>query len=153
MAITGYVANNYLPHFDNDQTIPFSFSWYTGVGFPAGASTLLSYDNLFWPGGAPATASDFDGAGGFLDIYGLMFTIGGGTVVDLFNNGVGAITHIPYGGFGVVVATSSTALDYVGGGVTASTPEPSTWAMMVLGFAGLGFAGYRKARKTVAIAA
>ena len=32
-------------------------------------------------------------------------------------------------------------------------PEPSTWAMMMLGFAGLGFAGYRKARKTVAIAA
>ena len=52
-----------------------------------------------------------------------------------------------------MVATSSTALDYVGDGVTASTPEPSTWAMMVLGFAGLGFAGYRKSRKTVAIAA
>jgi hypothetical protein len=122
-------------------------------GLPAMSNGFVTYDNLFWPGGAPATASDFDGAGGFLDIYGLMFTIGGGTVVDLFNNGVGAITHIPYGGFGVVVATSSTALDYVGGGVTASTPEPSTWAMMVLGFAGLGFAGYRKARKTVAIAA
>ena len=27
-------------------------------------------------------------------------------------------------------------------------PEPSTWAMMLLGFAGLGFAGYRHARKT-----
>jgi hypothetical protein len=27
-----------------------------------------------------------------------------------------------------------------------STPEPSTWAMMVLGFAGLSFAGYRRAR-------
>ena len=26
-------------------------------------------------------------------------------------------------------------------------PEPSTWAMMLLGFAGLGFAGYRHARK------
>jgi PEP-CTERM motif len=25
-------------------------------------------------------------------------------------------------------------------------PEPSTWAMMAVGFAGLGFAGYRKAR-------
>ena len=25
-------------------------------------------------------------------------------------------------------------------------PEPSTWAMMLIGFAGLGFAGYRKAR-------
>ena len=24
-------------------------------------------------------------------------------------------------------------------------PEPSTWAMMLLGFAGLGYAGYRRA--------
>jgi PEP-CTERM motif len=31
-------------------------------------------------------------------------------------------------------------------GNTPGTPEPSTWAMMLLGFAGLGFAGYRKAR-------
>jgi PEP-CTERM motif len=30
----------------------------------------------------------------------------------------------------------------------ALVPEPSTWAMMLLGFAGLGFAGYRHARKT-----
>jgi PEP-CTERM motif len=29
-------------------------------------------------------------------------------------------------------------------------PEPSTWAMMLLGFAGLGFVGYRHARKTSA---
>ena len=27
-----------------------------------------------------------------------------------------------------------------------SIPEPSTWAMMLLGFTGLGFAGYRKAK-------
>ena len=31
-------------------------------------------------------------------------------------------------------------------------PEPSTWAMMLLGFAGLGFAGYRASRKTAALA-
>jgi PEP-CTERM motif len=30
----------------------------------------------------------------------------------------------------------------------AGVPEPSTWAMMLLGFAGLGFAGYRASRKT-----
>jgi hypothetical protein len=29
----------------------------------------------------------------------------------------------------------------------STIPEPSTWAMMLLGFAGLGFAGYRRARK------
>ena len=28
-----------------------------------------------------------------------------------------------------------------------NVPEPSTWAMMLLGFAALGFAGYRKAKK------
>jgi hypothetical protein len=27
-----------------------------------------------------------------------------------------------------------------------AAPEPSTWAMMAMGFAALGFAGYRKAR-------
>ena len=32
-------------------------------------------------------------------------------------------------------------------------PEPSTWAMMALGFAGLGFAGYRSHRRSVSIAA
>ena len=32
-------------------------------------------------------------------------------------------------------------------------PEPSTWAMMALGFAALGFAGYRRAKATVALAA
>jgi hypothetical protein len=27
-----------------------------------------------------------------------------------------------------------------------AVPEPATWAMMLLGFAGRGFAGYRRAR-------
>ena len=30
--------------------------------------------------------------------------------------------------------------------IPPSVPEPSTWAMLLLGFAGLGFAGYRKAQ-------
>jgi PEP-CTERM motif-containing protein len=29
-------------------------------------------------------------------------------------------------------------------GVTAAVPEPSTWAMMILGFAGIGFMAYRR---------
>jgi outer membrane lipase/esterase len=28
-----------------------------------------------------------------------------------------------------------------------TVPEPSTWVMMLVGFAGLGFAGYRRSRK------
>jgi hypothetical protein len=37
-----------------------------------------------------------------------------------------------------------TAITTGGGGGTV--PEPSTWAMLLIGFAGLGFAGYRKAK-------
>jgi hypothetical protein len=33
--------------------------------------------------------------------------------------------------------------------VTDPVPEPSTWAMMLIGFAGLGFAAYRQSRKSV----
>jgi PEP-CTERM motif len=36
--------------------------------------------------------------------------------------------------------------------VTPSAPEPSTWAMMLLGFAGLGFLGYRQTAKARATA-
>jgi hypothetical protein len=32
-------------------------------------------------------------------------------------------------------------------------PEPATWVMLLAGFAGLGFAGYRASRKSDAIAA
>jgi hypothetical protein len=54
----------------------------------------------------------------------------------------------PYGG-GVVGSI------YTPAGLTVtiqSAPEPTTWAMMLIGFAGLGFAAYRKARPTAAVA-
>lgn len=37
--------------------------------------------------------------------------------------------------------------------VVAAVPEPSTWAMMVLGFAGVGFMTYRRRRQSSALAA
>jgi hypothetical protein len=35
--------------------------------------------------------------------------------------------------------------------MVAQIPEPSTWAMMLLGFASLGFGGWRAQRKTAVI--
>jgi PEP-CTERM motif len=37
--------------------------------------------------------------------------------------------------------------------VGAPVPEPSTWAMMLIGFAGLGYAGWRGSRKAGSVAA
>ena len=33
-------------------------------------------------------------------------------------------------------------------GALSAVPEPSTWAMMLLGFAGLGYAGFKRTRKS-----
>jgi hypothetical protein len=101
-------------------------------GLPSVNNGLLTYDNLFWPGGSPQTASDYPPHGGFLDIYGLMFNIGGGEVVDFFSNGAGSNGVVDYG---VAVATSSVALDYVAGGV--SVPEPSSLWLLGSGLLGM----------------
>jgi hypothetical protein len=38
-------------------------------------------------------------------------------------------------------------------GIQPGVPEPATWAMMLIGFAGLGFAAYRRRGKAVLAAA
>lgn len=48
-------------------------------------------------------------------------------------------------------ATANSGAIFEIGGISP-VPEPSTWAMLLLGFAGLGFAGYRKARSVRAVA-
>ncbi|HEY5204664.1 MAG TPA: PEP-CTERM sorting domain-containing protein [Roseiarcus sp.] len=39
---------------------------------------------------------------------------------------------------------------FVIGGAVETVPEPSTWTMMAIGFAGLGVMGWRGSRKTAA---
>ena len=60
---------------------------------------------------------------------------------------VDPITHevfVPFGDVPGNECVSSRLCRGVRAGARAA-PEPSTWAMMLLGFAGLGFAGYRRA--------
>jgi hypothetical protein len=57
-------------------------------------------------------------------------------------------------GFGFALGSLSTpgvhasTTDSLPATLTVNVPEPSTWAMMLTGFAGLGFASYRASRKT-----
>jgi hypothetical protein len=58
-----------------------------------------------------------------------------GAIEEQWNTGTGGNTL-----FGVSVSGEITS----GGGGMPTIPEPSTWAMMLIGFAGLGVAAYRR---------
>jgi len=60
------------------------------------------------------------------------------------STGVGVgLTDVLYNDAGTVTITERSVM---------SAPEPSSWAMLLIGFAGLGFAGYRSWRTTAAAA-
>ena len=102
-------------------------------GLPPDNNGFISYDNLFYPGGSPQTASDYPFHGGVLDIYGLLFVLGNGEIVNFWSNGV-----LPGGttpDYGIAVVTSDTALDYTGGVVL--TPEPGTLCLLGTGLLGV----------------
>jgi hypothetical protein len=68
----------------------------------------------------------------------------------------------PWVPFGVTFSGTAESVDFSGGtgeiGFSAITlrsaiPEPSTWVMMLVGFTGVGFVGYRAKRKKIALVA
>jgi hypothetical protein len=74
----------------------------------------------------------------FLDGSGIRFTDAAGTQISFFNqsnNGMYRVNTISPGSSEYVSVTTS---------AVSAVPEPSTWAMMILGFCGLGFIAYRK---------
>jgi hypothetical protein len=66
-----------------------------------------------------------------------------------YNGASGGDFSRAYSGMTIPVSNNS---GLVTGFTVVAVPEPSTWAMMVLGFAGLGFAGYRASRRATAAA-
>jgi hypothetical protein len=138
--ILGLVALTHSTPEPGNLLAPADFSRFAvATGLSAQSGGFLTYDNLFWPGGSPVTASDYPAAGGIFDIYGLMFRIGNGRVVDLYSNGIfGPPGSAPIT-YGVGVATVDAAIDYVANGVIVAVPEPTSAGLMFLGLAGMGW--------------
>jgi hypothetical protein len=54
---------------------------------------------------------------------------------------------------GIIVGYFFDRNEFQGFIATPSVPEPSTWVMMILGFAGVGFMTYRRKSKPALMAA
>jgi hypothetical protein len=58
------------------------------------------------------------------------------------------LVSYPFGSFDLtlndIILSSSNTNEDITGTITAAVPEPSTWAMMILGFFGVGFMAYRR---------
>jgi PEP-CTERM motif len=110
----------------------------------ADASSLANAGDLFDAGSPNVALYNALGAGGFGS-----FAIGPGDSNTTLNF---ALNAAAVAAINADIANGDTYFA-VGGSVSSTIPEPSTWAMMVLGFAGLGFAGYRRAKASAVLAA
>ncbi len=120
---------------------PFTITGISGTADGSTITGLSSYagsDQLLYIGGPY-----------YADFGGISFATAAGIDYNLTNypDGLNNVTNSVVNPGGVPCCTTSIEM------TVASVPEPSTWAMTLLGFAGLGYAGYRTSRKAVSIAA
>jgi hypothetical protein len=113
------------------------------------STPLNEVDGVFTPGETATVSVLVDGniykafkdPDGVFDANSVLLT----TLVD------NTFSHGQFGLYDFDAAMSFSNLTVSGSLVSGAVPEPSTWAMMLLGFAGLGFA-FRESRRKVSFA-
>lgn len=133
LSITGLVAINPVSPYPGTP-FPGSFSSFA-ITNPTPPATAISYDNLFYPGGSPIVCPDYPGYGGFLDVYGLLFKLSNGYTVNFWSNG--AIPNVAPLSYGVSVVDGSGKVVHTQDDVMASTPEPTSIALLAAGLVGV----------------
>jgi hypothetical protein len=130
--------NQYLAEDDATATLSLGGS-FTGVEIYVGS--LDSFNTISFSNGLIFTGAE-------------LVAMSTGGAADSGNQTAGSSNGLFYFVFSkdeavtsVTFASSSNALEVAGVSVSNAIPESSTWAMLVLGFAGLGYAAFRRSAK------
>jgi uncharacterized membrane protein len=154
----GQIVGNYL---DSTGFHPFldTRGVFTTIDVPGEAPLATGINNL---GQITGSFCDAAGCHGFLDTKGSFATIdvpGASFTAPEGINDVGQIVGVFADSTGLFSAFLATPIHGLSMSALATSaidppadavPEPSTWIMLLLGFTGLGFAGYRRKQKSVA---
>ena len=169
VTISGVLARNFARPFDmqaggswhsGDLPFPASFSQLAASGTSTQDNGVITYDDLFYADGSPQTCWDYPFFGGFLDPYGVMFSLssGGNQVgyLDLWSFGVvdpsqGVLPPFVSGltyGMAVIQLMPDGSYAVLGGlpFATAAVPEPNF--LWLFGTAVLGLFAWRRSTET-----
>lgn len=114
-----------------NQQYTFSYQVYApqnGLNNPFDANFQASIDGFLLPGSLGSVQSDLNPPGWV-------------TYSATFTTGAAPVGLLTFSFTGLGVAAADVVLDNV---TIAAVPEASTWAMMILGFFGMGFIAYRR---------
>jgi hypothetical protein len=119
--------------------LPGTFTFNSATTGYAGADNLLYFPAAVVPGNSTPGFVDFGGIS-FTATPGLDFNFGGNTPGGAFAYVLNDSVQDPNG---FASQPGSTLINFS----VSAVPEPSTWAMMILGFASVGFVAYRRKAK------
>lgn len=143
-------ASSLLTFSGSSVAQPQEFAFNTGaLALTTGLQYVAFFSTSGFQAGQPASIAAMPYAG----VFGSDQLAGGGVVYSYNENDFAALTSAPWSLNNTNNGTSGDIWFKASfNEVTAAVPEPSTWALMLLGFAGLGFAAHRRSR-TVSTAA
>lgn len=155
-AITGVKARNYATPPAN-EALPYSYSNVFAYDPGTQAYKPNSYDNLFYPNGSPLICFvngvfTYPFSGGFLDIFGVMFTLQDGDLLGLWSDGDTPAPGGPTYGLSLLDWTptdSNDVADYTmisSQSATASVPAPHF--MWLFGVVLIGLFAWRRSAES-----
>jgi hypothetical protein len=151
----GSSQNFSLAYGSNSQTFSQTFNYPTPGTFSPNFSYFAIYAEPFQQYGYKYTTSNWVDSGHYeADCNGFGYCSGYHWVDTshyVYQDVYGWNTYTA--NFNTGLVNGSTPLNVVSAVPLSAVPEPSTWAMMLLGFAGVGFMAYRRKSKPALMAA